>query len=80
MISKIRGPNSVVFVSTVFESKFAMIDCKCKTFVAEDTNFNGLADFYKSRFESFRMEKSIFPDFAGFEGCTFGVEGLNCRT
>lgn len=75
MIHNLKGVKSITFVSTVFENKFAMLRCQCEKFFAEDTNFNGLTDFYKTRFDDFQMEKSIFREFAGFEKCTFGLVG-----
>jgi len=61
--------------STVFKDKFALIHCPIDQFSAKNVNFEGLADFYQSTFESFLIRKSIFRDFAGFEDCRFGPSG-----
>lgn len=65
----------ISLTSTVFRDKFAFIHCRIERFSAKNTNFNGLADFYQSTFTGFRIFKSIFRDFAGFESCCFGVAG-----
>lgn len=68
------GPIAKVsFSSTVFRNKFALIHCPVGRFSAKNVNFEGLADFYQSTFESFLVRKSIFRDFAGFEDCRFGA-------
>lgn len=74
VISKLKGAAAVVLRSTVFNEKFTLIGSRCRKFVAVDTNFEKLADFYESQFHEFHMEKSIFRDFAGFEKCAFGVD------
>lgn len=74
VISKLKGAAAVVLRSTVFNEKFTLIGGQCRKFVAVDTNFEKLADFYESQFHEFHMEKSIFRDFAGFEKCAFGID------
>ena len=73
-IDNIKGMKSFELRSTEFEKKFAMIACDCAALVIKNTNFNGLADFYQSRFQRFLVQKSIFRDFAGFEECVLGKE------
>ncbi|MBE0508806.1 MAG: pentapeptide repeat-containing protein [Marinospirillum sp.] len=73
-LANIKGIQSLELISTVFNKKFALINCSCAAVDINNTNFNGLADFYESRFEKLRIQKSIFRDFAGFEDCHFGVE------
>lgn len=73
-IDNIQGVERLELHSTVFEKKFAMIACGCEALVIKNTNFNGLADFYRSGFQQFLVQKSIFRDFAGFERCVLGVE------
>lgn len=65
--------------STVFKDKFALIHCPIDQFSAKNANFEGLADFYQSTFESFLIRKSIFRDFAGFEDCRFGSTGKTSK-
>lgn len=71
-IDNIKSMDHLRLTSTQFENKFAMINCECDTLTIKNTNFDGLADFYQSQFENVRIQKSIFRDFAGFEGCCFG--------
>lgn len=72
IIDNIKSMDNLRLTSTRFENKFAMINCECDTFTIKNTNFDGLADFYQSQFENFRIQKTIFRDFSGFEGCCFG--------
>jgi len=61
--------------STVFHDKFAFINVDVGRLCVRNVNFNGLADFFGSTFETFLVRKSIFRDFAGFEDCQFGEQG-----
>lgn len=66
-LANIKGIQSLELISTVFNKKFALINCSCTAVDINNTNFNGLADFYESYFEKLRIQKSIFRDFAGKE-------------
>lgn len=79
-LANVKDFQSIELTSTVFSRKFALINCQCQSVVIKDTNFNQLADFYKSQFEIFLIKKSIFRDFTGFENCYFGSEGLFTKT
>ncbi|MGM0984800.1 MAG: hypothetical protein ACQEXG_15480 [Pseudomonadota bacterium] len=70
-----EGISKVVLTNTVFKNKFAFIHCPIAKLAIKNVNFEGLADFYESSFESFLIRKSIFRDFAGFEDCRFGAHG-----
>lgn len=74
-LANIKGIQSLELISTVFNKKFALINCSCAAVDINNSNFNGLADFYESHFEKLRIQKSIFRDFAGFEDCHFGLVG-----
>lgn len=74
-----KGIQSLELISTVFNKKFALINCSCTAVDINNTNFDGLADFYESRFEKLRIQKSIFRDFAGFEDCHFGMMGAGTK-
>jgi hypothetical protein len=76
-LDNIKGITSVKLVSSKFKDKFAMLACEVKALSIINTNFNGLVDFYQTRFESFRIQKSIFRDFSGFEDCVFGKDGTS---
>jgi len=51
-----------------FECKFNLI----QKFTIDDSNFTELVDFYKTEFIEFKIYKSIFEKFVGFEECRFG--------
>lgn len=71
-LDNIKDMKTLEFTSTVFNKKFSLIACDCDVVVIKNTNFNGLADFYMSKFGSFLLQKSIFKDFSAFEKCHFG--------
>lgn len=71
-LDNVLGIQRIDILSCEFSKKFAMIDCRVKQLDILNTNFKGLVDFYKTEFESFRIVKSIFKDFSGFEDCVFG--------
>lgn len=77
ILANAEGISEVELISTVFKSKFAFIHCPIGKLAIKNVNFEGLADFYESSFESFLMRKSIFRDFASFEDCRFGAPGEN---
>lgn len=54
-----------------FYSKFECKHQKNCTLKIENTNFDRIADFYKSRFNNTDIYKCIFRDFVGFEDATF---------
>ncbi|MGV0983512.1 MAG: hypothetical protein ACOYB2_03090 [Limnohabitans sp.] len=76
-LDNVLGIESVDILSCEFSKKFAMINCRVKQLDIVNTNFKGLVDFYKSELESFRIVKSIFKDFSGFEDCVFGKNGAS---
>ena len=76
-LDNVLGIERVDILSCEFSKKFAMIDCRVKQLDILNTNFNGLVDFYKTEFESFRIVKSIFKDFSGFEDCVLGKDGVS---
>lgn len=65
----------IKLTSTVFKDKFALIHCPLNELLIKNVNFEGLADFYESSFNSLLIRKSIFRDFVGFEDCRFGTPG-----
>lgn len=58
--------------NTIFENKFEFKENDVKRFNIDNSNFKKLMDCYGSEFEEFRVFKSIFDDFVGFEECNFG--------
>lgn len=74
-LDNVAGIELVDLLSSEFSEKFTMIACGVRQLKIVNTNFNGLADFYQTRFESFRIQKAIFRDFSGFEDCVFGKDG-----
>jgi hypothetical protein len=56
------------------------IECKyniIQKFTIDDSNFEKLVDFYRTEFIEFKIYKSIFKDFVGFERCEFGTLGVS---
>ncbi len=65
--------NEFICENSLFKSKFEFKENKLMTFKLYNSNFDGISDLYGCQFIKFRIEKSIFNDFAGFEHCTFGT-------
>jgi hypothetical protein len=74
-LSNAEAIAEIQLTSTVFQGKFALIHCSLIKLAIKNVNFYGLADFYQSFFDSLLIQKPIFQDFAGFEGCRFGASG-----
>lgn len=60
------------FKDVSVNSKYELKCCKVDDFKIYNTNFELVADFYKSRFSQFSIQKSVFEKFVGFELCEFG--------
>ena len=58
--------------NTSVKSKFEFKEGAINEFIVDNTNFDELLDAYKTKFIKFRIYKSIFSDFVGFERCQFG--------
>ena len=56
-----------------FIGKFEFKYCNTKEFSVDNCNFDKLSEFYKTNFIKFRIFKSIFSDYTGFEKCKFGI-------
>ena len=61
------------------KSKFEFKDNKVEKFELENSNFKVLVDCFNTEFKSFKVEKSIFEKFTGFEECKFGEEQNNSK-
>jgi len=57
---------------STFEQKFEFKNNKVESFLIDDSNFTKLVDCFKTEFKKFKIYKSIFDDFVGFEKCVFG--------
>jgi len=66
---------------TVFKnkSKFEFKKNNIEYFQLSNTNFKALVDCYKTEFNLFFIEKSIFEKFTGFEQCKFGKKENNLK-
>jgi len=66
---------------TVFKnkSKFEFKNNEVKEFQLLNTNFQSLVDCIGTKFQSFKVEKSIFEKFTGFEKCEFGEKENNSK-
>ncbi|KPV89988.1 hypothetical protein AN395_03659 [Pseudoalteromonas sp. P1-30] len=58
-----------------FEGKVELKECDTKYTLISNVNFKSLFDAYKTKFNQFKMNRSIFDDFSGFEKCEFGCVG-----
>ncbi|MCF6346571.1 MAG: hypothetical protein L3J00_08925 [Thiomicrorhabdus sp.] len=67
-----KGFGSIQIKDSEFHEKFEFKNSKVKVFKIDNTNFKKVSDFFKSEFKGFRIRKSIFEEFAAFEGCCFG--------
>lgn len=65
---------SVYFENSVFDEKFEFKYNRVNAFEIDDCNFKKTADFFETTFEKFKVHKSIFDNFTGFELCKFGKE------
>lgn len=65
---------SVYFENSVFDEKFEFKYNRVNAFEIDDCNFKKIADFFETTFEKFKIHKSIFDNFTGFELCKFGKE------
>lgn len=63
---------NVLFENTVFTEKFEFTNDTVNEMDITNCNFEKLAEFYGSTFEQFKIFKSIFTDYTGFEQCEFG--------
>lgn len=64
---------SFKIVDTLFLSKVELKSGEIREFTLGNTNFNGLFDAYSSKFGEFKVFKSIFSEFVGFELCKFSL-------
>ncbi|MDN3392861.1 hypothetical protein [Pseudoalteromonas sp. APC 3691] len=56
----------------VFEGKVELKECVIRYTLISNVNFKSLFDAYKTKFNQFEINQSIFDDFSGFEKCEFG--------
>lgn len=68
---------NVFFKNTVFKGKFEFTNNVITTIDINNCNFEKLAEFYGSTFKQFKIFKSIFADYTGFEKCEFGNDNDN---
>jgi uncharacterized protein YjbI with pentapeptide repeats len=57
-----------------FKSKFELKESYIEDADIYNVNFHKLFDAYQTEFSNFKISRSIFYDFTGFEKCKFGVE------
>lgn len=65
---------TVYLKDTVFTGKFEFTNNIVTNIDVDNCNFEKLAEFYGTQFDKFKMFKSIFTDYTGFEKCKFGKE------
>ena len=59
-LANIKGIQSLELISTVFNKKFALINCSYTAVDINNTNFNVLADFNKSHFKNSAFKNPFF--------------------
>lgn len=60
--------------NTIFKGKFEFTNNTVTVMDVDNCNFEKLAEFYGSIFNQFKIFKSIFTDYTGFEKCEFGID------
>lgn len=60
--------------NTICKGKFEFTNCIVAVMDIDNCNFEKLAEFYGSIFNQFKIFKSIFTDYTGFERCEFGID------
>lgn len=68
--------DAAVFRSCIFKGKFEFKRNRIGALIINNCNFEKVADFHGSLFLRFKINKSIFSTFAGFENCIFGQTPL----
>jgi len=63
-------------IGSEFNEKFEFKRNNVQYFLIDDTNFHKIVDCYQTSFGKFKINKSIFYDFGGFEDCIFGNENI----
>jgi hypothetical protein len=58
-----------------FKRKFELKESDIQNTTIYNVNFHKLFDAYKTEFNNFKISRSIFNDFTGFEKCQFGIKG-----
>ncbi|MGJ0338451.1 hypothetical protein [Aliarcobacter cryaerophilus] len=59
--------------NTIFKGKLEFTNNTVTVMDVDNCNFEKLAEFYGSTFKQFKIFKSIFTDYTGFEKCEFGI-------
>lgn len=59
--------------NSLFQNKFEFKNNNVTKFNIYNSNFEKIADMFASKFIQFKISKSIFNDFTGFENCIFGT-------
>ncbi len=65
---------NVLFTNNIFSGKFEFTNNSILDMNIDNCNFEKLAEFYSSKFSKFKIFKSIFNDYTGFEKCEFGED------
>lgn len=60
-----------------FLSKLEIKDSKIEKFFFENSNVDKVVDFFGSKISSFKIYKSIFSDFVGFENVDFRLKNID---
>lgn len=70
--------DTLIIQNMVFEGKVEFKECVIKYTLISNVNFKSLFDAYKTKFNHFKINQSIFDDFSGFEKCEFGCIDNTC--
>ncbi len=63
--------------NTIFSDKFEFKNNTINIFKIENTNYKFFFDCFSTKFSIFKVHRSIFEDFVGFENCEFGKTSEN---
>ena len=61
-------------INTILKNKFEFKENILDELLIDNSNFEKIVDFFGSKFKKFKIYKSIFDDFVGFENCQFGTD------
>jgi len=63
-----------ICIDSLFKDKFEFKENIIINFLIDNSNFKKLIDLFGCKFKIFKIHKSIFNDFVGFENCIFGTK------
>lgn len=74
ILNGVESIKNISMFKTYFNEKFELKNNLIKSCYIDDCNFKKVSDFFYSKFEIFKVRKTVFSGFAAFEETIFGVE------